>query len=72
MTEYFLAIAELDGLLRPQLVSLEEARKVMTPLMLSYLTESRRMDNRRMLERLGVKLRYPSLEEGLKASLAAG
>jgi len=30
----------------------------MTPTMLSYLTETRHMDNRRMLERLGVTLRY--------------
>lgn len=72
MTEYFLAVAELAGLPRPPLVSMEEARRVMTPLMLSYLGESRRMDNSRMLERLGVKLRYPTLAEGLPASLAEG
>lgn len=72
MTEYFLAVAELAGLPRPPLVSMEEARRVMTPLMLSYLGESRRMDNTRMLERLEVKLRYPTLAEGLPASLAEG
>lgn len=72
MTEYFLAVAELAGLPRPPLVSMEEARRVMTPLMISYLGESRRMDNARMLERLGVKLRYPTLAEGLPASLAEG
>jgi len=72
MTEYFLAVAELAGLPRPPLVSMEEARRVMTPLMLSYLGESRRMDNTRMLERLGGKLRYPTLAEGLPASLAEG
>ncbi len=72
MTEYFLAIAEQVGLPRPPLISMAEAKKVMTPLMLSYLTESRRMDNSRMLNRLGVKLRYPTLVEGLKASLEQG
>jgi hypothetical protein len=35
-------------------------------MMLSYLTETRRMDNRRMLDRLGVTLRFPDLESGLK------
>ncbi len=35
--------------------------------MLSYLKESRRMDNRRMLEELGVELEYPTLEAGLAA-----
>lgn len=72
MTEYFLTVAEVAGLPRPPLVSMEEARRVMTPLMLSYLGESRRMDNTRMLERLEVKLRYPTLAEGLPASLAEG
>ncbi len=69
MTEYFLAIADLFDLPKPPLVTMEEARKVMTPLMISYLTESRRMDNSRLLERLGVKLLYPTLSEGLKASM---
>ncbi len=65
MTEYFLAVARLAGLSEPEQVSMEEAKKVMTPLMLSYMSEARRMDNRKMLEMLGVKLRYPTLEEGL-------
>ena len=47
--------------------ALEEARKVMTPLMLSYVSESRVVDNSRMLEKLGVTLRYPSMTEGLLA-----
>ena len=42
----------------------------MAPLMISYLTESRRMDNRKMLTRLGITLKYPTLEQGLKASLS--
>ncbi|MEJ2199831.1 MAG: SDR family oxidoreductase [Desulfuromonadaceae bacterium] len=70
MTEYFLTLADLCGLPHPPLISLAEARQVMAPLMLSYLTESRRMDNSRMLTRLGVRLRYPILTEGLRASLS--
>jgi hypothetical protein len=38
--------------------------------MLSYLTESRRMDNRKMIDQLGVILRYPNLEAGLKNVVA--
>jgi hypothetical protein len=38
--------------------------------MLSYISESRRMDNSMMLKKLGIKLLYPTLEEGLKASVA--
>lgn len=66
MTQYFNATADLLGLPRPPQVSMAEARQVMAPMMLSYLTETRRMDNRRMMERLGVVLCYPDLESGLK------
>lgn len=66
MTQYFNAAADLLDLPRPPQVSMAEARQVMTPMMLSYLTETRRMDNRRMIERLGVTLRYPELASGLK------
>lgn len=70
MTEYFNACADALGLPRPRQVTMEEAKKVMTPLMLSYVTESRRMDNGKMLRKLGVTLLYPTLREGLKASVS--
>jgi nucleoside-diphosphate-sugar epimerase len=69
MTDYFNAITDLLNLPRLQQVSLAEARQVMSPLMFSYMTESRRISNRKMLEKLGIKLKYPTLMEGLKASL---
>jgi len=66
MTQYFNAAADYLGLPRPAQVSLDEARRVMTPLMISYVSESRIVDNRRMLQKLGVRLQYPNLEAGLK------
>lgn len=69
MTEYFNAVADACGLPRPPQVSMAEARKVMTPLMISYISESRRLDNARMLKKLGVRLLYPTLTEGIRASL---
>jgi nucleoside-diphosphate-sugar epimerase len=66
MTEYFNAAADRLGLPRPPQVSWEEARQVMTPLMISYFSESRVLDNSRMLRELGITLRYPDLEAGLK------
>jgi nucleoside-diphosphate-sugar epimerase len=68
MTHYFTAVADLLGFPRPRQVSLEEARQVMSPLMLSYMGESRRMDNRKMLAKLGIRLLYPDLDVGLKVS----
>ncbi|WP_243371993.1 SDR family oxidoreductase [Geotalea sp. SG265] len=66
MTQYFNAAADLLGYPRPRQVSLEEAHQVMSPLMLSYIAETRRMDNSKMLRKLGITLLYPTLEEGLK------
>lgn len=66
MTAYFNAIADAYGLPRPPQVSLEEAKKTFSPLMLSYVQESRRLDNRKMLNDLAVKLRYPTLADGLR------
>jgi hypothetical protein len=37
--------------------------------MLSYLGESRRLSNRRLIEELGAVLRYPTLAQGLPTCL---
>jgi nucleoside-diphosphate-sugar epimerase len=70
MTGYFNAVADFFGLVRPPVISLEEARAQLSPGMLSYLGESRRLSNRKLVEELGVTLRYPTLAEGLPACLA--
>jgi nucleoside-diphosphate-sugar epimerase len=69
MTDYFNAITDLLQLPRLPQVSLAEARQVMSPLMFSYMTESRKIDNRKMLDKLGVRLKYPTMMKGLRASL---
>jgi nucleoside-diphosphate-sugar epimerase len=71
MTAYFNQLADALGAPRPPVVSRAEAQRVLKPGMLSYLDESRRVDNRRMREELGVELLYPTLDAGLRASLAA-
>ena len=71
MTGYFNQLADALGEPRPPVVSRAEAQRVLSAGMLSYLNESRRVDNRRMREELGVELLYPTLDAGLKASLAA-
>ena len=69
MTSYFNACADALGLPRQPQVTLGEARQVMSPLMLSYVSQTRVVDNRKMLERLKVKLRYETMTEGLAASV---
>lgn len=65
MAQYFKAVADLLDLPRPPEVSMEEAKRVLSAEMMSYLTESRRVDNRKMLRELGMTLKYPTLIEGL-------
>lgn len=70
MTEYFFAIADAFGLPRPPAVGWPEVERESSAGMLSYLRESRRLDNHRMLTELQVRLRYPTLQAGLAAILA--
>ena len=67
MTEYFFTLADFFGLPRPPAVDWPEAERTISPGMLSYLRESRRMDTTRMQEELGVNLQYQNLLDGLKA-----
>lgn len=72
MTQYFNAVADALAMPRPPQVARADADGVLTPAMLSFLDESRRVDNRRMREELGVVLRYPDFESGIRASLPPG
>jgi len=69
MTTYFNACADALGEPRQPQVAKEEARTVMTPLMFSYVSESRVIDPTRMFLSLGITLSYPTLKAGLQASL---
>lgn len=69
MSDYFVRCARLLNLPEPPRVSMQEARARLTPAMLSFLEESKRLVNRRMLEELGVVLRYPDLAAGLPGCL---
>ena len=68
MTEYFNTIADFCNLPRPPL-DWEEAEKTISKGMLSYLKESRRMDNSKMMNELGITLKYPTLKDGLESCL---
>lgn len=62
-------VARLAGLPPPPVVSREEARRTLPSSRLSFLEESRRLDNRKMREVLGISPRYANAEEGIRASL---
>ncbi len=65
MTDYFHAVADALGLPRCPEISRAEAVRRISPAMRSYLDESRRIDNRKMLKELGITLRHPDLSSGL-------
>lgn len=65
MTEYFNAVADYAGLPHPPQVSMAAAQTSMSAGMLSYLQESRRIRNDKLLTELGIRLQYPSLTAGL-------
>jgi nucleoside-diphosphate-sugar epimerase len=65
MTHYFYLIADLLGVPRPPAITMAEAQKRLSEGMISYLSESRRIDNRRMIKELGITPMYPDLKTGL-------
>ena len=65
MTDFFYRVADAFGIPHPPAITLEQARRRLGAEMLSYLAESKRIDNRRMREELGVELMYPDLAAGL-------
>ena len=71
-TTFINRVAKVAGLPPPPQVSMEEAQLTFSPERLSFLNESRRVSNERMLKHLGVKLRYADMEAGIRASLEDG
>ena len=67
MGDYFDLAADLYGLPRPQRIGREQARAELPASLLSFMSESRRLTNRRLKQELKLKLRYPTVAQGLKA-----
>ena len=67
MGEYFDFAAALYGLPKPVRISREEATAQLSPALMSFMSESRRLVNTRMKRELRVVLRYPTVADGLKA-----
>lgn len=66
MGEWFDLVADRAGLPRPPRIAREEAGGRMPPELLSFMNESRQLDNGRLKRTLGVRLRYPTVKEGLE------
>ena len=68
MGEYFDLVADRFGLPRAPRVSRSVAEATLSPLQMSFMSESRRLENRRVRKELGVRLLYPNVIEGIHAA----
>jgi nucleoside-diphosphate-sugar epimerase len=68
MGDYFDLVADGFGLPRAPRISRQEAQRVMTPQLYSFMNESRRLSNARIKRELRVALRYPSVRDGIAAA----
>jgi nucleoside-diphosphate-sugar epimerase len=64
--------ATLLGLPAPPAIPYAEAVQTMSPLAASFYAENRRVRNDKLKQALGVRLRYPTYREGLRALFAEG
>ncbi|MBK4737403.1 SDR family oxidoreductase [Noviherbaspirillum pedocola] len=71
MAEYFDAVADAHGLPRPPRLPRAELAAVVSPMLLSFMSESRRLSNRRLREELGMRLRWPTVRDTLAGLRAA-
>ena len=67
MGDYFDLAADLYGLPRPARLPRSTAQEQLPLMLLSFMGESRRLDNTRLKRELRLRLRYPTVHEGLRA-----
>ena len=65
MSHYFKSVARALDLPSPPEIDQDQAQQQLSVGMLSYLSESRRMGNQKLLTELGITLQYPDLAAGL-------
>jgi nucleoside-diphosphate-sugar epimerase len=65
MAEYFDAVADASGLARPPRLARAELAAAVSPVLLSFMSESRRIGNGRIKRELGVRLRHPEVRAAL-------
>ena len=69
MGDYFDVAADIYGLPHPPRVARTVAQDQLPLMLLSFMSESRRMDNARMKRELKLRLHYPTVADGLGAKL---
>jgi len=65
MGDYFDLAADLMGLPRPPRIARSAAGEALPLMLLSFMSESRRLDNQRMKRELRLRLQVPHVRQGL-------
>ena len=65
MGDYFDMAAGLYALAKPSRISRAQAQTELPAMSLSFMSESRRLDNTRMKKELKIRLHYPPVRDGL-------
>ncbi|WP_036164838.1 NAD-dependent epimerase/dehydratase family protein [Massilia sp. 9096] len=70
MGEYFDAVADAYGLARPPRLARAELAAAVSPMLLSFMSESRQLVNNRIKRELRARLRYTRVEDFLAEQIA--
>jgi len=62
MYDYFMKVAQANHLPPPPVISLVQARKELSPGMMSYMDESRRININKLISHFKMQLKYPNLK----------
>ena len=65
MGDYFDLAADLEGLPRPRRITRAQAGTELSPMSMSFMSESRRLSNRRLKTELKLRLRHATVHTGL-------
>ena len=68
MGDHFDLVADLSGLPRPPRIGRAEAEARFSPMQRSFMGESRQLLNQRMKRELKLRLRYPTVADGIRSN----
>jgi len=66
ISDYFIQVAKTFHLSAPEEIDWQQAEKDISPAMMSYLKESKKISVDKLFKQLNIKFKYPTLEDGLK------
>lgn len=69
ISDYFIQVAKIFHLPAPEEIDWDQANKDISPAMMSYLQESKKIKIDKLLQQLEIQFKYPDLDSGLKQCL---